>query len=134
MHLVSRYRYPVMHMLPTDTVVEYLLTAPKVVRELQPMHWTFLDGPQDGTVMLTWQPLNYLGTNFASDGYVWADVEQAFTFEARGYVRLLLTLLLSVLLTEILLDRRNVAAPQRLSSSERIRCDSLSQTLPIVTF
>lgn len=50
------------------------------------MHWTFLDGPQDGTVMLTWQPLNHLGTNFASDGYVWADVEQAFTFEARGYV------------------------------------------------
>lgn len=50
------------------------------------MHWTFLDGPQDGSVMLTWQPLNQLGTNFASDGYVWADVEQAFTFEARGYV------------------------------------------------
>lgn len=87
MHLVSRYRYPVMHMLPTDTVVEYLLSAPKIVRELQPMHWTFLDGPPDGTVMLTWQPLNHLGTNFASDGYVWADVEQAFTFEARGYVR-----------------------------------------------
>ena len=42
--------------------------------------------PPDGSVMLTWQPLNYLGTNFASDGYVWADVEQAFSFEARGYV------------------------------------------------
>jgi hypothetical protein len=86
MHLVSRHRYPLMHMMPTDTVVEYLLSAPKIVREAQPMHWTFLDGPQDGTVMLTWQPLNHLGTNFASDGYVWADVEQAFTFEARGYV------------------------------------------------
>ncbi|KKK17383.1 hypothetical protein AOCH_002027 [Aspergillus ochraceoroseus] len=85
MHLISRHRYPLMHMMPTDTVVEYLLSAPKVVREAQPMHWTFLDGPQDGTVMLTWQPLNHLGTNFASDGYVWADVEQAFTFEARGY-------------------------------------------------
>ncbi|KAL4922855.1 hypothetical protein BDW62DRAFT_3863 [Aspergillus aurantiobrunneus] len=86
MHLVSRNRYPLMHMMPTDTVVEYLLSAPKIVREAQPMHWTFLDGPQDGTVMLTWQPLNHLGTNFASDGYVWADAEQAFTFEARGYV------------------------------------------------
>ncbi|KAE8148057.1 hypothetical protein BDV25DRAFT_159052 [Aspergillus avenaceus] len=86
MHLVSRHRYPLVHMMPTDTVVEYLLSAPKVVREAQPMHWTFLDGPQDGSVMLTWQPLNHLGTNFASDGYVWADVEQAFTFEARGYV------------------------------------------------
>ncbi|GFF22626.1 SWI/SNF and RSC complexes subunit ssr4 [Aspergillus udagawae] len=86
MHLVSRHRYPLMHMMPTDTVVEYLLSASKIVREAQPMHWTFLDGPQDGTVMLTWQPLNHLGTNFASDGYVWADVEQAFTFEARGYM------------------------------------------------
>ncbi|EAA59239.1 hypothetical protein AN3930.2 [Aspergillus nidulans FGSC A4] len=86
MHLVSRNRYPLMHMMPTDTVVDYLLSAPKIVREAHPMHWTFLDGPQDGTVMLTWQPLNHLGTNFASDGYVWADVEQAFTFEARGYV------------------------------------------------
>ena len=92
MHLVSRYRYPLMHMLPTDTVVEYLLSAPKVVRELQTMHWTFLDGPPDGSVMLTWQPLGHLGNNFASDGYVWADVEQAFTFEARGYVSLLCTL------------------------------------------
>ncbi|KAL4784303.1 hypothetical protein BJX76DRAFT_327650 [Aspergillus varians] len=86
MHLVSRNRYPLMHMMPTETVVEYLLSAPKIVREAQAMHWTFLDGPQDGTVMLTWQPLNHLGTNFASDGYVWADAEQAFTFEARGYV------------------------------------------------
>ncbi|KAL2827155.1 hypothetical protein BDW59DRAFT_171454 [Aspergillus cavernicola] len=86
MHLVSRNRYPMMHMMPTETVVEYLLSAPKVVREAQPMHWTFLDGPQDGTVMLTWQPLNHLATNFASDGYIWADVEQAFTFEARGYL------------------------------------------------
>ncbi|PWY78221.1 DUF1750-domain-containing protein [Aspergillus heteromorphus CBS 117.55] len=86
MHLVSRHRYPLMHMMPTDTVVEYLLSAQKIVREVQPMHWTFLDGPQDGTVMLTWQPLNHLATNFASDGYVWADAEQVFTFEARGYM------------------------------------------------
>ncbi|PYH90346.1 DUF1750-domain-containing protein [Aspergillus ellipticus CBS 707.79] len=86
MHLVSRHRYPLMHMMPTDTVVEYLLSAQKIVREAQPMHWTFLDGPQDGTVMLTWQPLNHLATNYASDGYVWADVEQVFSFEARGYM------------------------------------------------
>jgi len=121
-------------MLPTDTVVEYLLTAPKVVRELQPMHWTFLDGPQDGTVMLTWQPLNHLGTTFSSDGYVWADVEQAFTFEARGYVCLLAISAIAVHLVngELLLDRRNVAAPQRLPPSQRTCCDPLSQTLSIV--
>ncbi|KAH8705553.1 hypothetical protein BGW36DRAFT_353955 [Talaromyces proteolyticus] len=72
--------------LPTETVVEYLLSAPKVVREMQPVTWTFLDPPPpDGTTILTWQPLAHLGTTFASDGYVWADAEQAFTFEARGY-------------------------------------------------
>lgn len=86
MHLISRCRFPTLPVLPTDTVLEYLLSAPRMVRELHPMHWTFLDGPADGTIMLTWQPLNHLGVNFASDGYVWADVEQAFTFEARGYV------------------------------------------------
>lgn len=87
MHLVSRNRYPTMTALPTETVLDYLLAAPKVVREMYPMHWTFLDGPPDGTTLLTWQPLAHLGTAFASDGYVWADAEQAYTFEARGYVR-----------------------------------------------
>ncbi|KAF7714776.1 Uncharacterized protein PECH_007325 [Penicillium ucsense] len=84
MHLVSRNRYPNMHMMPTETALEYLLSAPRTC-QTQPMRWTFLDGPQDGTVMLTWQPLNHLGTNFASDGYIWADPEQVFTFEARGF-------------------------------------------------
>jgi Fungal domain of unknown function (DUF1750) len=88
MHLVSMYRYPIMNILPADSILDYLASASKVVRELQPMYWTFLDGPQDGTTMLTWQPLNHLGTNFASDGYVWADAEQAYTFDTRGYVRL----------------------------------------------
>ncbi|EED22084.1 conserved hypothetical protein [Talaromyces stipitatus ATCC 10500] len=85
MHLVSRNRYPAMTALPTETVLDYLLAAPKVVRDMYPMAWTFLDGPQDGTTLLTWQPLANLGTTFASDGYVWADAEQAFTFETRGY-------------------------------------------------
>lgn len=86
MHLVSSYRYPLMSSLANETALDYLLSAPKVVRDLQPMHWKFLDGPPDGTVMLIWQPLNHLGTNFASDGYVWADVEQVYTTESRGYV------------------------------------------------
>ncbi|CAI7676333.1 unnamed protein product [Penicillium palitans] len=84
MHLVSRNRYPSMHMMPSETAVEYLTSAPRICQS-QPMHWTFLDGPPDGTVMLTWQPQNHLGNNFASDGYIWADQEQAFTFESRGY-------------------------------------------------
>ncbi|EQL31527.1 hypothetical protein BDFG_06111 [Blastomyces dermatitidis ATCC 26199] len=85
MHLVSNYRYPVMNNLSHDTAVEYLISAPKVVRELQTVHWMFLDGPPDGTVMLVWQPLNHLGTTFASDGYVWADAELLYSTEIRGY-------------------------------------------------
>lgn len=71
--------------MPNETAVEYLASAPRVC-QTQPMHWTFLEAPPDGTVMLTWQPLNRLGNNFASDGYIWADQEQAFVFECRGYV------------------------------------------------
>lgn len=75
-----------MNSFTSETAVEYLVSAPKVVRELQPMHWMFIDGPPDGTVMLVWQPLNQLGTMFASDGYIWADAEQVYTTEVRGYV------------------------------------------------
>jgi hypothetical protein len=88
MHLVSRNRYPNMHMMPPETAVEYLASAPRVCQS-QPMHWTFLDGPGDGTVMLTWQPLAHMGNNIASDGYVWADAEQGHVLEVRGYVCLI---------------------------------------------
>ncbi|KAL8690412.1 MAG: hypothetical protein Q9218_004139 [Villophora microphyllina] len=49
------------------------------------MVWTFIDTPQDGMTMLVWQPTAKLGTEFASDGYVWADAEQAFSSEVKGY-------------------------------------------------
>jgi hypothetical protein len=119
MHLVSGYRYPIMHMISVDTIIEYLISAPKVVREL-PMYWTFLDGLQDGTTMLTWQPLNHLGTNFASDGYVWADAEQAFTFEAKGYVCASWNKdpLPSSLVADPELDGRGLGSPERLPSSK----------------
>jgi Fungal domain of unknown function (DUF1750) len=69
-----------------DTVVGYLTEAPKIVHDLQPVVWQFLEAPPDGTVLLVWQPLDYLGTNFASDGYVWGDAEHAFNSEHNGYV------------------------------------------------
>ncbi|KAJ6017095.1 hypothetical protein N7451_000474 [Penicillium sp. IBT 35674x] len=84
MHLVSHHPFPKMHMMPAETAVEYLASAPRLFQQ-KPVHWTLLDGPTDGTVMLTWQPMAHLGNNFASDGYVWADQEQAFSFESRGY-------------------------------------------------
>lgn len=68
--------------------MNYLLEAPRITREAAGMSWTFLDAPQDGTVMLVWQPLAQMGTSASSDGYLWADPEQAFSSEAKGYVRL----------------------------------------------
>ena len=87
-HLVSTHRFPLQAHVELSMVVEYLLQAPLIVRERAAMNWMFLDAPEDGTVMLVWQPLNQLGTQSASDGYVWADAEQAFSSEVRGYVRL----------------------------------------------
>jgi Fungal domain of unknown function (DUF1750) len=87
MHLVSKHRYPFLNQMSLDTVVSYLTEAPKIVHDLQPVVWQFLEAPPDGTVLLVWQPLDYLGTNFASDGYVWGDAEHAFNSEHNGYVR-----------------------------------------------
>ncbi|MCJ1356058.1 MAG: hypothetical protein MMC33_006052 [Icmadophila ericetorum] len=85
-HLVSTYRYPSLANVSLDTIVEYLLQAPRIVREGAPMNWMFLDAPPDGSVMLVWQPLNKMGTRFASDGYVWADAEQVLRHPHQGYM------------------------------------------------
>jgi hypothetical protein len=85
MHLISKHRYPVIANPSLEMIVGFLMEAPKIVRDVQPVQWQFLDGPQDGSLFLTWQPLEYLGTAFASDGYVWADAEQPFTSEVQGY-------------------------------------------------
>jgi len=59
-------------------VAKWLMDAPRIAKNQSPFHWTYLDGPVDGTILLTWQPLARLGTNFASDGFVWASPEQLF--------------------------------------------------------
>ena len=66
-------------------VVEYLMAAPRITREVAAMSWQFVDAPPDGTVMLIWQP-PALGTHSATDGLVYGGVEQAFSSELRGYV------------------------------------------------
>lgn len=56
------------------------------MRDTSPVAWTyFANPPQDGTVLLTWQPPR-MAQHFASDGMVWADAEQAFDMNIRGYV------------------------------------------------
>lgn len=57
-------------------VLTSLLNAPKIARDTAPFFWTYLDVPRDGQVMLTWQPLQRMGTNFASDGYIWPGPDQ----------------------------------------------------------
>ena len=83
MHLVSKNRYPITNNPSLETIVGYLLEAQKIVRELKPMQWQFLDAPADGT---SWQPLEHSGTHFASDGYIYGDPEQCFKSDVRGYV------------------------------------------------
>ncbi|KAJ9605285.1 hypothetical protein H2200_009942 [Cladophialophora chaetospira] len=84
LHLVSKYRYPMTSNPAADTIVGYLLEALKIVRDLQPMQWQFVDTPADGSLILEWQPLDYLGTSYASDGFIWADVEHVYKSEVRG--------------------------------------------------
>ena len=49
------------------------------------MSWMYMDCPPDGEVMLLWQP-SQLRIQAASDGFIWADAESAFSSEMRGYV------------------------------------------------
>lgn len=84
---MSTYNYPTLLQLPLETVTDFLIQAPTITREVAGMSWKFLDAPPDGSVMLVWQPPQ-LGTYAASDGYVWADAEQAYSNEYRGYVRI----------------------------------------------
>lgn len=83
-HLVSSNPYPKLPQVHLDIAVEYLIQAPKIVREVAPMNWTYLDCPPDGEVMLVWQP-SQLGGQVASDGFIYADAEAAFSSEVRGY-------------------------------------------------
>ncbi|KAL8943423.1 MAG: hypothetical protein Q9216_001061 [Gyalolechia sp. 2 TL-2023] len=84
-HLVSSYTFPSSANLQLDTVVDRLLAAPNIVTNVKSMVWMFVETPRDGMSMLVWQPLAKLGIEFASDGYIWADPEQAFSSQAKGY-------------------------------------------------
>jgi hypothetical protein len=87
-HLVSAFRYPALSRLDPNEVTKWLLSAPVVAREKAAVFWTYLEKPQDGTILLTWQPLSRLGVNFATDGFVWAPPEQVFKHDlGNGLVR-----------------------------------------------
>ncbi|KAI9803807.1 MAG: hypothetical protein M1825_001687 [Sarcosagium campestre] len=83
-HLLSGFQFPLVAQMSVDTVVKYLTQAPEITRHTAPMTWQFIDAPRDGTVLLVWQAPQ-LATHFASDGYVWAEAEQAYSMDAKGY-------------------------------------------------
>ncbi|KAF1945696.1 DUF1750-domain-containing protein [Clathrospora elynae] len=84
-HLISSYRFPTLPVLQAQQALEYLIKGPQIVRDTSPVAWTYLASPpQDGTVILTWQPPR-MQTHFASDGMVWADAETAYDMNVRGY-------------------------------------------------
>ncbi|KAH9869601.1 hypothetical protein IAQ61_006809 [Plenodomus lingam] len=84
-HLVSSYRFPALPALQPAQALEYLIKGPQITRDTSPVAWTYFPSPPpDGTIILTWQPPR-MATQFASDGMVWADVEQMYDVNVRGY-------------------------------------------------
>ncbi|ORY66309.1 uncharacterized protein BCR38DRAFT_339756 [Pseudomassariella vexata] len=80
-HLISTYRYTQKAHVEIPEVTNWLMQAPQIARDKAPFFWTYLDRPENGTITLTWQPFQQMGTNFASDGYIWPPAEQYFTQE-----------------------------------------------------
>ncbi|KIW05629.1 uncharacterized protein PV09_03500 [Verruconis gallopava] len=85
LHLMSTYQFPLMQRVGLPQVLQNLLQAPQIVREMKPMAWTYLQPPQDGTMFLTWQPPR-MGNTFATDGYIWLDQEMTYRQNISGYV------------------------------------------------
>ncbi|KAF2272134.1 DUF1750-domain-containing protein [Westerdykella ornata] len=84
-HLISSFQFPKVAALLPAQALEHLLRAPTIVKSAQPVAWTYLSTPPpDGSMFLAWQSPR-MGTNFASDGLVWADAEMSFEVSVRGY-------------------------------------------------
>ncbi|KAI0458797.1 hypothetical protein F5B21DRAFT_406391 [Xylaria acuta] len=80
-HLLSNYRYTSKaHVQPAE-VTSWLMQAPKIARDSAAFSWTYIDKPENGQIFLTWQPLQLMGTHFASDGFIWPPQEAYFTQE-----------------------------------------------------
>ena len=86
-HLLSTARYPFEpSQLPIRTIFSHLVNAPHVVKEQRPVVWQYLTPPQDGTILLAWQPTAQVGQIYATDGYIWAEPENVFTHQYNDYV------------------------------------------------
>lgn len=77
-HLVSSFRYPSVSHINLQDAAKWLMNAPHVARDKSPFFWTYLDKPVDGTILMTWQPSQRMGSNFSTDGFIWAPPEQMY--------------------------------------------------------
>ncbi|KAI1347568.1 hypothetical protein F5Y01DRAFT_294857 [Xylaria sp. FL0043] len=80
-HLLSTYRYTYKAHVQPNEVTNWLMEAPKIARDTAPFFWTYIDKPSNGQIFLTWQPLQLMGTHFASDGIIWPPQEGYYTHE-----------------------------------------------------
>ncbi|KAH9891400.1 DUF1750-domain-containing protein [Xylariomycetidae sp. FL2044] len=80
-HLISTYRYTHKARIDFNEVTAWLMAAPKIARDTAPFYWSYIERPENGTIFLTWQPLQQMNTMFASDGYMWPPQEQYFQHE-----------------------------------------------------
>ncbi|KAI0537979.1 hypothetical protein GGR58DRAFT_321011 [Xylaria digitata] len=80
-HLLSTYRYTYKAHVQPNEVTNWLMQAPKIARDTAPFFWTYIDKPENGQIFLTWQPLQLMGTLFASDGFIWPPQEAYYTHE-----------------------------------------------------
>ncbi|KAI1170538.1 hypothetical protein F4777DRAFT_568719 [Nemania sp. FL0916] len=80
-HLLSTYRYTYKPQVAPAEVTGWLMQAPKIARDTAPFYWTYVDKPENGHIFLTWQPLELMGIQFASDGYIWPAQEMYYLHE-----------------------------------------------------
>lgn len=92
--LISFIKLPHLHLVVTrrharprglDDIVNWLSGLPSIIQHHSTVEWRFLETPADGEVLLVCQS-SQLGTHFASDGYVWASVEETMRKEVNGHV------------------------------------------------
>ncbi|KAI1430324.1 hypothetical protein F5Y12DRAFT_709337 [Xylaria sp. FL1777] len=80
-HLLSTYRYTYKAHVQPSEVTNWLIQAPKIARDTAPFFWTYIEKPENGQIFLAWQPLQLMGTHFASDGFIWPPQEAYYTHE-----------------------------------------------------
>lgn len=83
---MSVYRFPTLQTVHQSKIADWLISAPKIANSSAPFYWTYLERPQDGLILLTWQPEAQAGTNFASDGYIWTGAETVYAMPMDNYV------------------------------------------------